>query len=141
MIGKWPALLLVVAAFIFGASGCSPRKVDVTGRVTYNGAPLNVRGGKIVFVGPDDTQCAASINTDGTYQAIGVSAGLNRVAVSYPNPEFKPRKRGEPALAPESVPSPFLTPAKYASEATSELSVEVTAGTVFNAELKGSEEP
>ena len=42
-----------------------------------------------------------------------------------PEPGVQARKRGEPALAPESVPSPFFTPAKYASEATSELSVEV----------------
>jgi hypothetical protein len=145
MKGKWPAFVLVGAAIALGAAGCSPSKVDVTGRVTYNGGPLNARGGKIVFVGPDGmTQCEAAINADGTYRAVGVLAGLNGVAIFYPNPEFKPRKRPSKGVAPEEAESsvePFLIPAKYASADTSEQSVRAAAGTVFNADLIGPEVP
>jgi hypothetical protein len=144
MNGKLSACVLVCAAFALGGAGCSPPKVDVTGRVTYNGAPLKNPGGKIIFVGPDSAQCDASINYDGTYRAIGVSAGLNRVAVYYPNPDFKPRTRptrmGVPA-ATEQVAQVFLTPEKYASVETSKLSVQAAVGTVFDADLTDVESP
>jgi hypothetical protein len=66
MTGKLPAYVLVCATFAIGAAGCSPSNVDVTGRVTYNGSPLNRPGGKIVFVGPDGiTQREAAINFPG----------------------------------------------------------------------------
>jgi hypothetical protein len=136
------AYVLVLTAFAVILPGCSPAKVEVVGRVTYNGSPLNVPGGKIVFVGPDSAQCAATINVDGTYRAVGVSAGRNRVAIFYPNPQFKPRKRGARGEPPEDpLPSiePFLIPAKYASADNSELSVQAAAGTVFDPELTGPE--
>jgi hypothetical protein len=139
MIGRWHAQVLVVAVLVFSASGCSPGQVEVSGRVTYNGSPLNFPGGQIVFVGPDGAQRAASIAADGTYRAVEVSAGMNRVAVSYPNPEFKPQKRIPRGTDPESLPEPFLIPAKYASVEDSELSVQATTGTVFSPDLIGPE--
>lgn len=144
MNGNLPACLLVCAGLVLGSAGCAPAKVDVTGRITYNGTPLNQPGGLIIFVGPDSSQCETSINYDGTYRATGVSAGLNRVAVYYPNPEFKPRTRptkmGVPA-ATEQVVQVFLTPERYASVETSKLSVQAALGTIFDADLTDVEIP
>ncbi len=127
----------VLAFLAVAASGCSGRRFDVAGQVKYNGSPLGQPGGQVVFVGPNGSQVAASVEPDGLYRASGVPAGLNRVAVYWPNPEArtagKPRK-GEPL---KPAPAPFLTPARYASAETSELSVQVGEGTVFDIDLSG----
>lgn len=138
---------MAAAALVLAACGCwGPRRHDVTGHVKVKGAILDKPNGKIVFVGPKDVQVAASINADGSYRAVGVVAGMNRVAVYYPNPDFQPPKRhrvkpkeGEPASEPAASSSPFLTPRKYASPDTSGLSVEVKEGKVFDVDL--TEEP
>lgn len=122
-------------------SGCAGRpQFDVTGQVTYNGKALAKPNGQIVFVGPDGTQVPATIAEDGTYTA-KVAAGLNRVAVYYPNPAFKkavrPKGKPDPSKRPDTTQPLFLTPEKYASVETSQLKVDVAQGTVFNAELKG----
>lgn len=112
------------------------------GRVTYNGTPLAKPGGEIVFVGPKGTQIVAPVAEDGTYRAVGVPTGLNRVAVYYPNPAFKDvkqaafKRKGASPTSADSIP-PFLTPVKYASVETSDLSVEVGSATVFDAALAG----
>lgn len=135
-------------AAVLAQTGCwGERRADVTGRVTYNGVPLAKPGGEIVFVGPKGTQVVAQIAEDGSYRAVGVTTGLNRVAVYYPNPSFKelkqvafkPKKGLSPAST-DSVP-PFLTPLKYASVETSEFSVEVGTATSFDAALTGPQIP
>lgn len=133
----------VASLVLSGCKGDAP--VAVKGRVTYNGAPLVKPGGRIVFVGPAGTQVAAPLGLDGTYLASQVPVGLNRVVVYYPNPAspaggMKPArpKRGDPDTTFSAGPPPaFLTPYKYASADTSELSVKVEQGTVYNAELVG----
>jgi len=136
---------LALAALAISLGGCGGKpQFDVTGKVQYNGAPLAKPKGQIVFVGPDGAQVAAPIGLDGTYKATNVPAGLNRVAISYPNPAFtKPsRPKGLPGPNDRPVTSPlFLTPEKYAAVETSELSVEVKKGTVFNPEMTGPEIP
>ena len=139
-------VLRIVPGFVFAilavaAGGCwGPSQFDVTGQVKYNGSPLDKPGGQIVFVGPKGTQVAASIGPDGTYRATKVTAGLNRIAVYYPNPQLqgkrfsKPKKGGPP---PAPSPPPFLTPSRYASVKTSDLSVQVAEGTVFDVNLTG----
>jgi hypothetical protein len=132
---------IVFVGLAIGVSGCwGVKKVEVKGRVTYNGTPLAKPGGKIVFVAPDGSQVAAPIEQDGAYLAVGVPAGPNQVAVSYPNPEFKagkrlPGKKGGDVTAPAAT--PFLMPEKYASVETSGLSVQVDTGTIFDAPLTG----
>ena len=138
------ALALAAASVILG--GCGERRFEVKGRVTYNGNPLQKQGGQIVFIGPNGTQVVAPIGPDGTYLAANVPAGPNRVAVYYPNPEAiggnkppnKPQ-RGKPPSLPVSSPPPpaFLTPFKYASPDTSDLSLQVEAGAIFDADLVG----
>jgi hypothetical protein len=132
-------IALAVASVCSG--GCGDRQVEVSGRVTYNGAALDKPGGKIVFVGPRGTQVVADVERDGTYRAAGVAAGPNQVAVYYPNPEaqkgrqFPQKGKPPPANVPQH--QPFLTPYKYASAETSGLSVRAEKGAVFNAELTG----
>lgn len=139
----------IVLGFLFavlavGMGGCGgPSQFDVSGQVKYNGVPLDKPDGKLVFVGPNGSQVAASIDRDGTYRASKVPAGLNRIAVYYPNPQSQHgkhlpsrSKKGEPPPLPSAA-SPFLTPLRYASESTSDLSVQVGEGTVFNIDLTG----
>jgi len=131
---------LAIAALAISLGGCAPPQFDVTGQVKYNGAPLAKPDGQIVFVGADGTQASATIALDGTYTA-KVSAGLNRVAVYYPNPAFKkavrPKGVPDPTKRPDTSQPQFLTPDKYASVETSKLQIEVAQGTVFNPDLKG----
>ena len=115
---------------------------DVTGTVTYNGKPLNKPGGTIVFIGPKNTQAVGEIAPDGSYKALGVPTGTNRVAVYYPNPDAQ---KGKPMLQPGKFPQappppaqpPFLTPMKYAAVDTSELIHEVQLGSLFDVKLTG----
>jgi hypothetical protein len=134
--------MFALAALTLGLGGCAmgKRQYDVTGQVKYNGSPLAKPDGKIVFVGPDGRQVEASIGQDGMYTATKVTAGMNKVAVYYPNPGFKraARPKGPPdsKYKPETTPI-NLTPEKYASADTSDLSTEVAQGTVFNVEMTG----
>ncbi len=136
-----PARGLALAALAISLGGCGgPLQYDVTGKVTYNGAPLAKPNGMIVFLGPDGAQVPAQIGEDGSYTAAKATAGLNRVAAYYPNPAFKPpaRPHGPPSEKNRPVIYPlYLTPEKYATVDTSELSVQVEKGTVFNVEMTG----
>ena len=133
---------LVFAAGLFGAGGCGSPAHDVTGKVTYNGAPLNKPDGQIVFVGPNGEQVAAPIATDGTYRAAGVAGGSNRIAVYYPAAKARTDKTGKlkPGELPKAM-AKYLTPEKYASPETSELSATVSSVNTFDAELIGPKIP
>jgi hypothetical protein len=129
------------AVLAAGPGGCAgEKKVDVAGRVTYNGTPLDRPGGEIVFVGSGGTQAVAAIQPDGTYRAVGVVTGPNRVAVYYRTGEIKKEKLlpgKAKKVQPTAPSSPFLTPSRYASVETSDLSVDVQKDTVFDTDLTG----
>jgi len=135
------ARVLSLAALVLCLGGCGGKpQFEVTGMVKYNGAPLAKPNGQIVFLGPDGAQVPAPIGQDGTYKAVKVSGGPNRVVVTYPNPAFKKAARPKGAPDPKGRPdtSPlYLTPEKYASADTSELSVDVKKGTTFNVDMTG----
>jgi hypothetical protein len=82
----------------------------------------------------------ADIAQDGTYKAVKVTAGMNKIAVYYPNPAFKKiaRPKGPPdpnmKLSSESV---NLTPEMYATVDTSGLATQVGHGTVYNVDMTG----
>jgi hypothetical protein len=138
------AFWIVLGIAALWQTGCAEKRVDVSGKVTYNGAPLHKSGGQIIFVGDKGEPVPADIGPDGEYQATGVPAGLNRVVISYANPvarKGKPfPKKGQPASM-DPAPAPFLTPSKYATVETSGLSVEVEAGTVYNVNMEGPKIP
>lgn len=130
---------IAMAAICSG--GCSEQTpYDVTGTVTYNGEPLDKPDGQISFIGPSGVLVTATIAADGTYRAVKVSGGVNRVSVNYSNPQAKSkksagkRKLGDPE--PKFEPT-FITPEKYASVETSELTVTVTKETVFDVKMTG----
>jgi len=139
--------LFALSAFALSLSGfgCSPGKGEVSGKVTYNGAPLDKPNGNIVFVSSGGIQVVAPIAADGTYRAADVLRGDSKVAVYYLNPKFqdsaKQSKRlpslKEPGVVPHPPIAPFLTPEKYASVDTSGFAVKVEANTSFNADLTG----
>ena len=119
-------------------AGCGPKVVTVTGTVTYNGNPLNEEGCNIVFLGPDPDrkQVTAPVASNGKYEAIGVVAGPNRVAIYYRNPEAaKSREPGE--KTPSSISLLRNLPPKYADVKTSELTFDPGTGTVFDVNMKG----
>ncbi len=138
-------LALACTACTLGTLGCGSRQYDVTGKVTYNDAVLDKPDGQISFIGPNGEQAMASIGPDGNYRASKVAAGVNKVVVFYPNPLAKISKKTRRKLDKEEGQSPtqpaFLTPPEYASADTTEFSITVGKGTVFNPSLKGPEIP
>ena len=135
-----PATILIPVVVL---AGCS-RYGEVSGKVTYNGAPLNRPGGHIVFVDTENSQVEGPIGAGGAYRLDRVRTGMNRVAVYYVDPEAKSKRRmpekGKPPPPPAG--SPFFTPLKYASQETSALSIEIeSSGTVFNVDMKGPTVP
>jgi len=133
---------VIVFAFVFaalGVSGCGTRRYDVKGQVKYNGEPLRLPLGTVVFVGPDGSQVSATIDEEtGSYWARQVLAGSNKVAVYYNNPKAGKVLRKEAKQSPNAKPPPpFLTPEKYASTETSQLAKDVNEDTEFIIELTG----
>jgi len=74
---------LAAFALSVSGSGCAPGKGEVSGKVTYNGVPLNKPDGNIVFVSPGGVQVVAPIAADGTYHATDVLRGDTKIAVYY----------------------------------------------------------
>jgi hypothetical protein len=143
---------ILLSALTFAAMcahGCESRSFTVTGKVTYNGAVLDKPDGQVVFVGPNGKQTSAQIGPDGSYRAAKVEVGLNRVAAYYPNPSAKRGKTlpskpipAETPVAPNEQPEPvFLTPYKYVSPDTSDLSISVEKDAVFDIDLTGPSIP
>jgi hypothetical protein len=136
---------LAIAALAMGLGGCVGKpQYDVSGKVKYNGSPLDKPNGQIIFVGPDGKQVAAQIAPDGSYSAPKVSGGVNKVAVYYSNPSFgkvaRPRGEPDPKFRPPTV-SPYITPEQYASVDTSGLTIQVAQGTVFDVDMTGPKIP
>jgi hypothetical protein len=135
---------LVAASMLFCTGGCDSRKFNVSGKVTYNGSSLEVPGGEISFTSPKGEVVSGPIKEDGTYLVTNVTAGHNLVAVSYQNPKAlkeKEKPRLEPGERMQPVEKPFLTPQKYASPNTSELSVDVDKDVTFDVSLTGPKMP
>ena len=118
-------------------AGCSRAKlVDVSGKVTYNGMPLNDEGCNIVFLGPNGKSVSAAVAPDGNYKASGVVAGANQVAIYFRNPEAAKSHDRNEQTPPSGSPLRNL-PLKYADVKTSGFRVDVATGTVFNVDMKG----
>lgn len=120
-----PALGILLAAFIatIGCGGAAPELAPVKGKVLLDGQPLTT--------GTVSTQPAAGrgangvIQSDGTFtlssgREPGALVGLHQVAVvAY---------EGGVSSSPEGPQGKLLTPQRYATAATSGLSLEVTSG-------------
>ena len=144
------AASIVVLAYVQGCGRGLPDRGKVTGKVTYNGAPLTA--GTVNFTPQDNTLRAAAgkINADGTYtlttfdEGDGAIVGKHRVAVVAMESTLPPDRPkvggGIPTQDPEYLKKyqpKSLIPAKYMAPTTSELTFEVKKGrNSFNIELK-----
>ena len=132
-------LFLACAVLVMIASGCGPRKFNVTGKVTYNNSVLDKPGGKIIFIGPNGEQKDADIGADGTYQVTGAIEGVNKVVVYYPNPRLQTDKPPKPRPGEAFKPNPpaFLTPERYADPGQTPFEITLDKDTVFDAAMDG----
>lgn len=110
--------LAVVGLLVLGlGGGCGAKKVDVTGRVTYQGK--QVMFGAVFLVGTDGSVRECILRSDGTYLIPQVPVGSASVAVTSPNPA---------GAGPEvKVDRWFPIPEKYSRVSTSPLRIEVSA--------------
>jgi hypothetical protein len=131
-----PLSWIILGIAVCCPAGCGPKLVNVSGKVFYNGVPPNDVGCNIVFVGPDGKQVSAPIASNGEYKASGVVAGTNQVAIYYRNPESEKSREPSEKAPPSNSPLRNL-PIKYADVKTSELTVNVDDGTVFNVNMEG----
>jgi hypothetical protein len=132
------AFWIILGIAVCCPAGCGPKfkLVEVSGTVTYNGKPPNGEGLNIVFLGPNGKSADGQIAPNGEYKVSGVVAGPNKVAIWYHNPESA--KTREPGVkAPASVSPLRNLPLKYGDVKTSELTVDVDTGTVFNPKMTG----
>jgi hypothetical protein len=118
----------LVCVTLLGVVGCGdsgPPTGKVTGKVTYNGNPVN--GGSVFFALKKGGAGTGTIAEDGTYTA-QVPLGEATVTVNPP-----------PAKDPKA-PLPF--PKKYVSAGTSGLTCEVKSGSnTFDISMSGSDGP
>jgi hypothetical protein len=121
-------LALVV---LFGCAG-SVKLAQVEGKVTVDGEDAN--SGEVVFAGKG-LSVAGMILPDGRYRAVGVPAGLVKVAVrsgpaskdgKEPPPGMKDLPGAKDASAP--VEKPVTIPEKYNDPESSGLSVNLKIG-------------
>ena len=139
-----PGLLLTVLVMGCGSSGVPIAKAR--GTVTFQGKP--VIGAAVAFI-PDNPGVVAALATtdaNGVYDLAtydkkdGAPVGPCQVAISLrgPSPPLPPGL-GEAAAETMKLPGRPLIPLKYFDPKTSQLKVEVKAGTnnVFDFDLQG----
>ncbi len=115
-LGKTLVLGVVVLAGCGRAAG--PPTYPVSGRVTYQGAPLE--RGTVLFVPETGPAAGATIAADGTFSLRAV-AGKHQVGVSsVPEPP--------PGIEPMTYDAPPLIPPRYSRPHSSGLTAEVQAG-------------
>ena len=83
---SWFVPLVVLLGALAGCGG-SAEKTDVTGTIKLKGQAPKFTGLQVIFLHPDGTQVAASVNEDGTYRAEGVPGGEVKVCFAYITPE------------------------------------------------------
>jgi hypothetical protein len=140
---------LLIGFLCLAALGCGsndgPESVEVRGKVTVNGQP--VEGLKVLFRLPDGPQAIGTTNTEGAYELVlpggvkGAQVGSNIVSITGRDPRISPEiiaemkaeasANNETFIDPTKLP---VIPARY-NEKT-ELTAEVSNGkTVFDYDL------
>lgn len=137
------AVAALAAAVVVNLAGCSS-KVNVSGKVTYNGKA--VTSGSVSLIASDNIQYAGPIGTDGSYAISSVPSGTVKILVSSPNPEGAGRGKGSAqkgadgdlaAAAAGPAAGWFPLPDKYADLAKTDLTGDVRGNpAVLNIELK-----
>ena len=143
---------VVVGLFCIGAAGCGesstydgPERASISGKVTFNGAPIET--GSITFTPEDGSSTVASAPIGGgaywLSEGHGPNLGTYKVSISASKPSDDVIATEEPELddeesgrprRPKQKPEEIL-PAKYNTE--TELKVEVESGSnTFDFDLK-----
>jgi hypothetical protein len=116
---RWSAAV-VGLALLSALAGCGgPAKAPVSGKVTFNGEPVD--GGTIVLgpLGSGETKAAsAEVGKDGTFTIGEGGAMLGKYRVGYTAPQ--PKASEDPKVNPE--------PSKYAGLTAEPAEFEVKAG-------------
>lgn len=118
-------LLLLTSCTFLALAGCGGGGSKVTGKVSYNGKPLN--SGTILFQTEEGVR-SATIQSDGTYTIEDVPAGNAKIAVTVAPPPEKGPDGVSADEAGTSEANPVLVPEKYSRVETSELTYKVTSG-------------
>lgn len=121
-------LLRCALAVLVGVAGCTsrPPTAPVSGRVTLDGKPLEF--GHVFFQSGKGVGSGGRIGPGGRFvvgERGGATVGLNAVAVSCTeadSPGFRQPESGEP------VAGKSLVPERYASTASSGITVDVAPG-------------
>ncbi len=120
------AVCLTAPLLLAGCGDSGPKRVEVSGVVTWKGAP--VKSGTVTFLPPSGTGGAAggaSIQ-DGQFrvpESVGLTPGEYKVAVNYPDPKLPPPNPNDPPGKP--VEPREMLPATFNSNTT--LRAEVAA--------------
>ncbi|QDU25534.1 hypothetical protein ETAA8_06030 [Anatilimnocola aggregata] len=123
-----PLLIAGLISYLLAAAGCGPKLESVKGRVTFAGRP--VPKGHIWFVpdlekGAEHTQfsiCPLNMNGEfelATYGENGVPPGWYKIVIYA--------TKSEPPSSPTGWTPDWIVPAKYTSDQTTDLRVEVVA--------------
>ena len=119
-------LWLLLAIPFVGCSG--PKIIPVSGKVTYQGKPLEF--GSVMFQPPGNAAPArGQIDSDGSFQLTtesegdGCNLGMCRVRVT----SFEGQRRNDGGSSQESL-GALLIPKKYTRFGTSGISIEVAEG-------------
>jgi hypothetical protein len=88
---------LAVLALFVPASGCGPGEANVTGKITYKGAP--VPNGSVTFHGENDWAQSAWIDPNGNYTITGAPVGPVKVTVVSSQPRNAPAMGGPKSVA------------------------------------------
>jgi hypothetical protein len=118
--------LLVVLCLSFSAIGGCRRAASatVTGKVDYDGTPLN--SGYVEFFMNNSAVKGANISPNGTYLISDVPFGLAVVSVNVDPPPGAPPKDITPTAIPGTYEeNPVLIPRKYGSVETSGINTQV----------------
>jgi hypothetical protein len=131
VLAGWKGSGPLVLAFLL-LSGCSPAKVVVAGKVSYQGRPVTT--GEVHFIGEGGRSRSGLIGPEGAYQVDDVPAGPVTVTIvatkltggaeeALPSPVGV----GEPGPPPRLVVVP-LVPPKYGAPETSGLKYTIERG-------------
>jgi hypothetical protein len=123
------ATLLAAALATFGGCGPTSDKLEVSGKVTLDGQPLDTGSIRLTSTGAGKLSASGAMITNGEFlipQEKGLPPGKYQIEISAPDANAPlvspPRVPGEPALPPTA---PERIPVEYNSK--SQHTVDVTA--------------
>ena len=134
-----PLLTLYLAIALIAGCGGGPGQVNVTGKITVDGAPAV--GAVLLFHPTDADSKNASIasgiaGSDGSFtlttnMIAGIPQGKYAVTVTWPNPSFtvKQKEPSKMQMKEDSVTAPDLLKGRYVMKDKSGLSAEISSST------------